>query len=277
MNPSRRDNSWAQRVLDAAGKEQVALAAARAATVAAGRGQSSRKWRKAANDAWKKAEQTSNASASTDAVAKLLTDCPVPDEELSREVGDPLFMQTVAKTAAVATAAATSLHEPPAAVKPMLSTARTVTLSGYRAVNMTRGVPRWLILSGLAACVVGVFMAVQHVTWLGIAGTLLILAGAYLLVLGAWGLRRRVLGALIAITIVVAVASSSFYWTRRRLFGNEEPAETGWVDQTVIPWLRDSWWAPLIVVGAVVVVLILVSLVAGRSARRTARRRRDAA
>jgi hypothetical protein len=110
----------------------------------------------------------------------------VPDETLSGEVGTSLFTKTATKAVAVATAAMTNLEHPPVALKPLMTSARTVTLTGYRATGVTGGRARRLIALGCVLLAAGAILAIQHAILLGFTGVDLALTGAYLVVLGTW-------------------------------------------------------------------------------------------
>jgi hypothetical protein len=103
--PSRRPSHWAQEVLTAAGHQAIMAAAARAAGEAAASGH----WTRAHQWLWRLSEQqAANVPSQPDdrLVASRLRDCPVPDETLETEIGEPLLTRTFTKAAAVAAAVA---------------------------------------------------------------------------------------------------------------------------------------------------------------------------
>jgi hypothetical protein len=245
--PTRRDTRWAMNVVKLAGKEQEAVAAAKQAVAAVSAGNSTR----VANRMIRHAEQPLAANRAL--LYRELPNCPVPDEKLSDERGEPLFARTLAQTAAVATAAMTAIEGTPATLRPALSGARTVTLTAYRAVDITGAVPKRLLVAGVLASAVGVFLAVQHSSLLGMTGTLLLLTGLYLIALGAWGLSKRAIPVLGTITVITAITALCLPFGRRHLYGTGAD-DPGWLSKTVEPWLRNSWWAGLAAIAIIVAI-----------------------
>lgn len=194
-----------------------------------------------------------------DRASALLSSCPVPDETLAAEAGTPLMMRTLAKAAATTAAAMSSIRQMPVVVHPAISTVRTVTLAGYRLTNAVRGVARWLILIGFAALVLGVAAAIQPSTELGISGVLLTAIGAYLVVFGTWQTRPRVLAAVAAATVTLAVASLTLPSVRHFLFGRSAK-DGGFVGRHVF-WVGESPWRPLVLLGGVALVIAFLGLV----------------
>ena len=86
----------------------------------------------------------------------------------------------------------------------------------------------------------------QHSTWLGVTGTVALAVGLYLIALGAWGLRSRVVPILIGLAVLVALVWLCTPSGRETVFGKDDD-DPGWLSVTVEPWLRDSWWAPIAV------------------------------
>jgi patatin-related protein len=256
--PTRRDQSWASEVLRRVGQGAEIEAAARLAVARVASGRRAR---------LERANRTSPppstaAESSSASIAALLPDCPVPGETLAQERGEPMFTRTVAKAAAVATAAATAVEKPPTTIKTVFATARTTTLTGYRAANTVGFWPRRLIVAGLALAVLGGILAAQSSTLIGLTGVALLLAGLYVFSFGVWGMSRWLFNALIAMTVIVALAALTIPATRRALFGTDDD-DAGWVSNTLVPWLRDRWWAILLVLA----VLLVIPLVAGGIAR----------
>ena len=256
--PTRRDQSWASEVLRNAGHGAEVEAAARLAVARVASGRRARLER--AKPAPPPAGSPVTSSPSS--LVALLPDCPVSNETLAQERGEPLFTKTVAKAAAVATAAATAFERPPTTIKTVFATARTTTLTGYRAANTVGFWPRRLILAGLALAVLGGILAAQRSTLFGLTGVALLLAGLYVFSFGVWGLSRELFNALIAMTIVVGLAALIIPATRRAVLGTDDD-DAGWVSDTLVPWLRDRWWALLLVLA----VLVVIPLVAGGVAR----------
>jgi hypothetical protein len=200
----------------------------------------------------------------------LLRNCPVPEESLSTEVGTPLLTRTVTKAAATTSAAVNSIKQAPSVVRPVLSSLRTVTLTGYRATNVTTPTPRRLILIGLAMLIVGVIAATQQTVLFGIAGLALAAAGAYLIAIGAWGTSMRLFASLFAITLLGAIAALAAPVVRRGLFGTSTK-DTGVVGREV-HWVGSSWWHPLIVVAVILLAFALVIVALDPRRRRSTNR-----
>ena len=95
---------------------------------------------------------------------------------------------------------------------------------------------------------------------IGLTGTVVALVGLYLIALGAWGIHRGVLGAVIAVTAVVAVGALTLRWVRTELWGTNGSAKNGWVPRDVLPWLRDNWWAGLALLGGIILLAVLLNL-----------------
>ena len=70
---------------------------------------------------------------------------------------------------------------------------------------------------------------------IGLTGTVVALVGLYLIALGAWGIRRGVLGAVIAVTAVVAVGALALRWVRTELWGTNGAPRTGGSRATSCP------------------------------------------
>ena len=81
-------------------------------------------------------------NAAPEEFARELPGCPVRQETLAGEVRTPAFVRLATKAAAVATAAVATAPEAPGAVRPVLTSARTITRTGYQATKVTGG--SWL-------------------------------------------------------------------------------------------------------------------------------------
>jgi patatin-related protein len=195
----------------------------------------------------------------------LLKTCPVPRETFETDRGSPLMVRTLAKAAAAGTAAASSTKQLPGPVRPSITTAHTVTLAGYRIASAAKALPRNLIIVGAVLLALGIAAATQSATLFGITGLIAAGVGGYLLTFGAWQLSRRLIAALVAVTITGAVASLAIPAERRGLFGASDK-DPGYVGRHV-HWLATAWWHPLLVVGIVVLAITVVAAVFSQMGR----------
>src|SRR5262249_58016505 len=88
-------------------------------------------------------------------VPRRLPGCPARQETRAGALRTPAFAQVATKAAAVATAALTAAPETPGAIRPVLTTARTVTRTGYRATKVTGGTAWKILLAGAVLALVG--------------------------------------------------------------------------------------------------------------------------
>ena len=201
-------------------------------------------------------------------LAALLPACPVRQETLAGQERTPVFLQTATQAAAVATAALTVAPEVPKPIRPILTSARAVTRTGYLATKAIGGNGLKTLLAGLALAIVGIVLASQGTMIIGLTGTVLALTGLYLIAVGAWGIHRGLLGALIAFTALLAVGALTLPWVRTELWGKNGSAKDGLVPRDVLPWLRTTWWAGLTVLGGIILLAVLLSLLPrGRAPR----------
>jgi patatin-related protein len=199
--------------------------------------------------------------------AKELPRCPVRTETLATQVHTPAFARIAAKAAAVATAAIAAAPQVPGPLRRVLGAARTVTRTGYLAANATGGSGAKTMMAGLVLALIGGVLATQGLIVIGITGTAVALAGLYLIALGAWGIHRGLLGALVAITILALIGSLTLPWVRQELWGTGQ-ASTGMVPRDVLPWLRSTWWGGLTIVGGTILLAALLSVFTHRRPRR---------
>jgi patatin-related protein len=193
--------------------------------------------------------------------ARQLSSCPVRQETLAGDLRTPAFARVATKAAAVATAAVTAAPETPGAIRPILTSARTITRTGYMATKLTGGTAWKTLLAGAVLAVVGSVMATQGMMAVGLTGTIVALVGLYLIALGAWGIHRGVLGALIAITALAIPALLTLHWMRTELWGTGQASNSGLVPRDVLPWLRSSWWGGLAILGGIILIATLLSLI----------------
>lgn len=216
-------------------------------------------------DAWvTRIRELSQQHATPEEFASQLPGCPVRQETLAGELRTPAFARLAAKAAAVTTAAAAVAPEAPGAVRPVLASARAVTRTGYMATKVTGGVGWKTLLAGVILAVVGGVLATQGMIVVGLTGTIIALAGLYLIALGAWGIHRGVLGAIIAITALAIPALLTLNWVRTKLWGTKKDISSGFVPAHAVPWLRDNWWAGLAVLGGIILLAVLLSLIPRR-------------
>jgi len=213
-----------------------------------------------------------SAKAEPAAIATQLPSCPVRQETLAGQVRTPAFARLATKAAAVATAAITTAPETPGALRPVLTSARTVTRTGYMATKVTGGSGWKTLLIGVALAVIGGAMATQGLIVVGVTGTIVALVGLYLIALGAWGIHRGLLGALIAITALALAGSLTLAWVRRQIWSS-----TGLVPKHVLPWLQSAWWGGLALIGGVILLAALISVVTRRRPRRNRGKQRSSA
>ena len=226
-----------------------------------------------ATDAWAtKVRNMKDGNEEPEEFARQLPRCPVRRETLAGELRTPAFARTAAKAAAVAAAALTTAPETPAAVRPVLSTAKTVTRTGYLATKATGGSAWKTLAAGAVLAVIGGVLATQGLLVVGVTGTVVALVGLYLIALGAWGIHRGLLGALIAITALALVGSLSLAWVRNELWGTKA-SSSGLVPRHVLPWLHSTWWGGLALLGGIILLAELLNLLWRRPRRSRGRPR----
>ncbi|HEY5353237.1 MAG TPA: patatin-like protein [Streptosporangiaceae bacterium] len=192
--------------------------------------------------------------------AAQLASCPVRWQTLTGEERTPAFLQLATKAAAVATAALTAAPEAPKAIRPILTSARSVTRTGYLATKALGGNGAKTLLAGVVLTILGIVLASVGTVVIGLTGTVIALVGLYLIALGAWGIHRGLLGALIAFTALLAVGALTLPWVRTELWGTTGNSKNGLVPRDVLPWLRGTWWAGLVVLGGILLLAILPSI-----------------
>jgi hypothetical protein len=207
-----------------------------------------------------------NTNAPPVEFARELPRCPVRQETLAGELRTPAFARLAAKAAAVVTAAVATAPEAPGAVRPVLSSARTVTRTGYLATKVTNGSGWITLLAGVVLAVIGVVLATQGMLAVGLSGTALALVGAYLIALGAWGIHRGALTAIVVFTGLALPGLLAIHGVRIWLWGEDN--KSGLVPKHVLPWLRDNWWAGLAVLGGIILLAVAISLIPRRRPKR---------
>jgi len=277
--PSRRHSHWAQEVLTAAGHQAIMAAAARAAGEAAARGH----WTREQKNLRRLSEQQAAGTPGQPddrLLASKLRDCPVPDERLAAEIGEPLFTRTITKAAAVAVAVTSGAADRLPLLKATFAAARHTTLAGYRAAGLTRGQPRTLIAGGIALLVLGFVAVIQGSSLLGLTGIILVVTGVYLTALGTWSLSLRMLRFTVTIIVAGVVLLPGTPTARSWLFGNGcgPPAcpGTGQAGH-LLPWFRGSWHWPIFALLVVLLLLLFTRRPLRAASRRGTRPRHNGA
>jgi patatin-related protein len=213
------------------------------------------------------------AAGPGDAKYALLNDDPVAGETFGSDKGSPLMARTITKVAATASGAAGSVQQLPAALKPALTILRTLTLSAYRVVSLTKGVARSIIIAGAVLLVLGAAAAIQSAPLFGVTGLIMAGTGGYLIALGTWQLSSRLLFALLSLSLVGAVLSLATQDVREWLFGNKTSTGCTGLICAHVYWLGTQWWHPLIVVGTIALAVTVIA--AAKPARNRRRASRD--
>lgn len=146
---------------------------------------------------------------------------------------------------------------------PLLTTLRTVTLAGHRVAAATGGWARPVIAIGFGSLALGILAAIQDSAVLGTTGIVLSVVGAYLVTIATWGWSRKLVGAVIATTIGIAILLLSFP-LRDEVFGEGactpkacKPSTVGWFGREALPWINAEWWHVLLVVLPIVMLVAL--------------------
>ncbi|MFD9324321.1 patatin-like protein [Streptomyces sp. NPDC060065] len=241
-------------------------------------------WAAAVRQAAAQADGAAGAATSaarTNRIADLLRTCPVPNDRLADEAGQPRFRRTLTRAGAVAAAALPGTRRPPRALERALAPLRTSTLAAYQLVRRSDGQPLPLALAALSLCGLGALALFAN--WeavLGLGGVGALFTGLCLLVLLAYGWSPRLLLSLTGVVFFLAVVLPVFPFTRQWLFGTENCGsgdcaahDVGVAGRAVIPWLRAPWWHIVLVIGGLLVVLVLLEVLLPRLVARLGRRR----
>jgi hypothetical protein len=200
----------------------------------------------------------------------LLQECEVPDETLADQFGTPLFTRTATKAVAVSAALVEGVAKPIGMLRPALTLLRTVTMGSYRAATATRGATRPFLLTGLAALVVGVVVAIYNSSALGLTGAVVATIGFYIVALTTWGWSRKAFAALV--TGLALGALLVFGASRHDVFGSAPCTKescsvdsVGWFGRHVLPWLSASFWHVMLAVVLFFGLATLIGIAAKRS------------
>ncbi len=209
--------------------------------------------------------ERTGAAPSPDVLTDLLDRCPVAAETLTAEAEarTPLYLRTLTRSVAVATASGTGLGRAPTSLRPTFTTARAVTQTAYAAMTVTGGVRRSMTLAAVGLLLFGVLGMLTDTVLFGVAGVVSLGAGAILLAVCLGPTTVGVLRLLLALALLVVGATPWLPWLRERLYSVLSPATSGWLDEH--RWL----WPVVLFLVLLPPLLAVVDLVA--SARRRAR------
>ena len=134
--------------------------------------------------------------------AKVLNACQIPAEKITSETDSRQFAQTVTRTAAVATKMVDLGKATPVSIRPVLTTARTVTSLAYRVTSVGPAAQRPL-LAGVYLIALGVLASTSTSSLVSVFGLLAVLAGVLLVAVSA---ASRITLALAVVTTAAGVA-----------------------------------------------------------------------
>ena len=171
--------------------------------------------------------------------AEVLHACQVSAEKLTSEMGSALFTRTVTRAAAVSVKAVDTGKALPSFLRPVLTSAQTVTSLAYR-VTCVGPAARYPLLAGLALIALGVLASTSTINVLSAAGLVAVLAGLLLVAVGA---ARRIVLSLAVVTVAAGAALAAAAYIpvlRDHLFP--------WLEKTAIPSLakHPAQWAILV-------------------------------
>jgi patatin-related protein len=216
-------------------------------------------------------EATKKAAAAARMYGSLLNRNPVASETFATDKSSPLMALTITKAAATASATVGSVRQLPGALKPPLTTVRTLALGGYRVVSSTKGGAKTTITIGAILLVLGAAFAFLSPTMAGAWGLLFTGIGGYAVVLATWQLSRRGLFAALSFTVVLATFALTTECVRKYLFGNKD--QNGVISRHIY-WFGTQWWYPLIPIAVVALIVGLLSATNPRGNSRVAQLRR---
>ena len=173
-------------------------------------------------------------------VRKVLNACQIPAEKITNETDSHQFALTVTRAAAVAMKMVDLGNATPVSLRPVLTTARTVTSLAYRVTSMGLAARRPLLV-GLYLIALGAIASTSTINVFNGLGLLAVLAGVLLVAVGA---ASRITLALAVVTTAAGVAlATAAYMPRLRdhLFP--------WLQDTVIPGFakHPAQWAIVVI------------------------------
>ncbi len=196
--------------------------------------------------------------------AEVLNACQIPAEKISSEVGSRQFTQTVTRAGAVAMKMVDLGTATPASVRPLLTTARTVTSLAYWTTSVGPAARRPL-LAGLCLVALGALASTSAIHLLDVAGLLAVLAGVLLVAVSA--ARRIMLALSIVATAAGAALATAAYLPllRDHLFP--------WLENTAIPNLakHPAQWAIVVIFVLLPPIWTVVAIVERMTQRRRTR------
>ncbi len=179
------------------------------------------------------------------AVAGLLASCPVAGETFEAQRGTPLYLRTVTRAAAVATAAATAVKDPPASLRPTFALARSITRIAYLVTDRVHGNRRLTALAGALLMACGALALQFDSVVVGLSGAAMLGAGGLLLALSIGDSLAGKLKYVLALALLVLLAVPWLPFLGDHLYS--------WLTKSLVPWLHREKWA-----WPVLVLLILV-------------------
>jgi hypothetical protein len=169
------------------------------------------------------------------AVENLLRACRISAETFATERGTPMLTRTIVQSAAVvsnAAEAATTRWKP---LRPLFGTLGRALRLTHQLLRSDR-VARDPLTTGVVLVAGGALAATSSLTWIGAVGLVSLLAGVVVLAAGVPTQKLKfAIGALSVTAIAVFVAAAAIPFVRGPLFD--------WLDDDVIPYLRDHAWA----------------------------------
>lgn len=186
--------------------------------------------------------------------AEVLNACQIPAEKITGEMGSRQFAQTVTRTAAVAMKMVDLGKATPLSIRPVLTTARTVTSLAYWVTSVGPAAQRPL-LTGLYLIALGVLASTSNIHLVDVAGLLAVLAGVLLVAVSA---ARRITLALAVITTAAGVALATaaympllrdhlFPWLENAVVPNLARHPAHWAIVVIFVLLPPIWTAVMIV------------------------------
>ncbi|BBX47254.1 patatin-like protein [Mycobacterium cookii] len=200
-------------------------------------------------------------------VDEVLRACQIPAEKITSETDSRQFAQTVTRAAAVATKMVDLGNTTPVSLRPVLTTARTVTSLAYR-VSTVGPAARRPFFAGLFLIALGVLASTSTIHVLDVAGLLAVLVGVLLVAVSN---ANRITLALAIVTTALGVALATAAYMpllRDHLFP--------WLQNDVVPNLarHPAQWAMVVTFVLLppiwTVVLIIETMIKKSRVRKTA-------